>query len=105
MKNLEVHNLYKIVKKISKNQEINYLVTKKDDFELELIFSNHTKTTWLSDKRYEYVFLIKGKAEIETENKQKIKLKSGDFFLIQPNLKHQVVKTSKKAIWIAIYHN
>jgi cupin 2 domain-containing protein len=77
-------------------------------FRLEKIVSKGYKTPegkWLNEDNDEFVLMLKGKAELLFENKQKIVLVEGDYFIIPANTNHKVLKTSVKPLcfWLTIH--
>ncbi len=70
---------------------------------VEHIISNSLKNgQWYEQKDTEWVMLLKGSAEIEFET-HNVKLKKGDYLLIEPNQRHRVLSTSDNAHWIALH--
>lgn len=79
-------------------------------FRLEKIVSKGyvtPKTKWLVESKKEFVMLLKGKAELQFETGQRVLLKEGDYLIIPENIKHKVVKTSKRPLcyWLTIHFN
>jgi len=63
----------------------------------------------IEDKLYiqeqnEYVFVIKGKADLEVNNK-KITLNSGDSIFLKAKTPHRILSVQKGTIWLAIYYS
>jgi cupin 2 domain-containing protein len=53
----------------------------------------------------EFLMIIEGYAELELVDKKEIvKMKSGDYMIIPPHLKHKVIKTKKNTIWLAAFY-
>lgn len=50
----------------------------------------------------EWVMLLKGKAELEINNRI-LKLKSGDYCFIPKHTLHRVLSTSKDALWLGVF--
>ncbi|WP_051617823.1 cupin domain-containing protein [Mycoplasmopsis iners] len=89
---------------LKKNSEFFDEIFSNSSIRIEVIYSKNAETDWMRNKFLENVFLLKGKAILEDENQTQITMKSGDFLTIEKILRHKVVKTSKKCIWIAIHH-
>jgi len=60
---------------------------------------------WYDQKKDEWVMLIQGKATLEFPEDEHIELIKGDYLMIPANVKHRVLKTSKKpdCIWLALH--
>ena len=60
---------------------------------------------WYDQARDEWVMLVQGKATIEFPENEHIELIKGDYLMIPANVKHRVLKTSKKpdCIWLALH--
>ena len=100
--------LYKINKKlkIEKGQEIIKEIFSNNDVKMEIITSNNAsspKGFWYNQDQNEFVYLSKGKAILNIDNKI-YNLKKGDYLNIPANLKHRVEKTSKKCIWLCVFY-
>ncbi len=94
--------------KINPEKEIFEKILSTKKITIERIISYGQKTPedlWLYDKRNEWVLLLQGKATLLFENKKIVKMKQGDYILIDSRTKHKVTYTSKKppCIWLAIY--
>jgi len=77
-------------------------------FKIERIVSKgHTspQTGWYDQEENEWVFLVKGEALLEFENK-KVHLQEGDYINIPAHTKHKVAWTKPKSetIWLAVFY-
>jgi len=77
-------------------------------FKIERIVSKgHTspQTGWYDQEENEWVFLVKGEALLEFENK-KVHLHEGDFINIPAHTKHKVAWTEPncETIWLAVFY-
>lgn len=69
-----------------------------------IVSSGHT-TDWYDQEEEEYVILLQGTAHLEYENKEIVKLQSGDTLHLPAHKRHRVVYTSKEppCIWICVF--
>jgi len=89
--------------------EIFETILQNDCILLERIISDGQTTPdgkWYDDDRDEWVLLLKGKAEIEFEDGEKVGLLPGDYLLIKANRRHKVTYTDlqNKTIWLTLYY-
>jgi len=101
-------NIFDGINNLSKDAEHFEKIFQSEKFKIERIISFGQVTPkgeWYNQEQDEYVMLIEGKAELEFEDKRRVKLTKGDYLLIPAHLKHKVTQTSKKppCIWLAIY--
>ena len=72
-----------------------------------IISKGHTspKFGWYDQEENEWIFLVKGEALLEFENK-KVHLKEGDYINIPAHTKHKVAWTepNSETIWLAIFY-
>jgi len=59
---------------------------------------------WYNQDEYEFVLLLKGRAQLIFENKSKVDLKEGDWLIIEPHERHRVEYTSKDATWLCVFY-
>jgi len=84
-------------------------VVETDNFKVERIVSdghNSPSNFWYDQNRNELVLILKGSAELEFENDEKLELKEGDYLIIPAHKKHRVESTDKsqKTIWLAVHY-
>lgn len=80
-------------------------LAKFNNARITLIRSHEFKEgVWYDQAEYEWVVLLQGHATIAFETTS-ISLQSGDTLTITPHCKHQVVSTSKDALWLAVHIN
>lgn len=98
------------IKKLISNKEVIEKLLETENIRVERIVSNgeiSPKDFWYNQKNGEWVCLIQGTAiiEFEEEEKEKVKLKAGDYLFIPAYKKHRVSSVSKNpnCIWIAIH--
>jgi len=89
------------------NKEIFETLLKTPNIKIERIISfghNSPIDFWYNQSQNEWVMIIDGEAKIEFEDNI-IKLKKGDYFLIEKYKKHRVewTKPNKPTIWLAIF--
>ena len=90
------------------NEELFETIVSGKNILIERIISNgqkSPKTGWYEQEKDEIVFLLKGKAKIEFENKKTFNLQEGDYLQIKSGIKHKVIETSENppCIWLAIH--
>ncbi len=88
------------------DKEIIEKFIEKDGIRIERIasFSDRSEGGFYYDQEeYEFVVLIKGKAQLFFENKGKFDLKAGDWLIIEPHERHRVEYTSKDALWLCVF--
>jgi len=71
---------------------------------VRIVSSNNIKIKEYCQEENEFVLLLEGFATLEINGKIK-NLTKGDYLLIKANTPHKVLKTSKGALWLAIYYN
>ncbi len=104
----EVKNLFgNIPEKIT--EEIFEDILRTDKLRIERIISEGHKSPegfWYDQTENEFVLLLKGYAQLEFEDGNKVELNEGDYLIIPAHLKHRVDKTSKdkETIWLAIFY-
>ncbi|KKB27010.1 hypothetical protein MM26B8_02840 [Mycoplasmopsis meleagridis] len=89
---------------LKKGKEKFDLIYDSKNFYIQIIYSKKVNSSWMKNDTIENVFLLKGKAILEDENKNIIKMKKGDFLTIKEELKHKINWSSRKCIWIALHH-
>ena len=86
-----------------RDKEIITTLLKHKNIEVKRIVSNSLITpNTFKQKEDEFVILLEGSAKLEINGEIKT-LKRGDFLFIPANTKHTLLKTNKKAIWLAIH--
>lgn len=83
-------------------------ILEKDNIRIERIISHGNISEagfWYDQDENEWVILMKGEAEIEYKNGQKLKLNKGDYVFIPMHIKHRVSYTSpdETTVWLAIF--
>lgn len=69
---------------------------------IEKIYSNNASTHWLIQDEIEIVYLVKGSAELEYEDRI-VRLNKGDYIYIDKYIKHRVRSTSKDCEWFCVF--
>lgn len=97
-----IQNLY-LKEEPQKNSEIFSILFQNNSLKIESIRS------WLKEpgeiynqEEDEWVLLIQGKAKLKIED-QIFELSSGDYCFISKHTPHQVLSTSKNALWLGIF--
>lgn len=93
-----------------KNQELIETILEQGDFKVERIVTikpYEKPGEWYDQEQDEWVLLLQGTASLEFENKEIIKLNSGDYIFIPAHKKHRINHSSSKpqCIWLAIFGN
>lgn len=85
--------------------ELTEILAGSDNVRFERIISTGQTSSWYDQDEGEYVFLLKGEAEIAYEDKPSVHLKEGDWFYIPPHEKHRVAYTScnPPCIWLCVF--
>lgn len=79
------------------------------DFKLDRIISeghNSPPNFWYDQDKNEFIFLLKGKAELSFDNGEKYELIPGDYMIINAHQKHRVDRTdpNQKTFWLTIFY-
>ncbi|AEA33788.1 cupin domain-containing protein [Hippea maritima] len=89
------------------DDEIFETIANSGDVRIERIISNgqtSPKGFFYDQDEYEFVILLKGEAELLFEDSGRIRLKEGDYLIIEPHRRHRVEYTSKPAIWLCVFY-
>ncbi len=89
------------------DEEIFETITKSEYVRIERIISNGQKSPegfFYDQDEYEFVLLLEGEAELFFKEKGRVRLKKGDYLVIEPHELHRVEYTSKPAIWLAVFY-
>ena len=93
----------------NKNSEefIEEILSRQNNFRIERIVSQghvSPKDFWYDQDEFEWVAVLQGEAELEFKD-YKIKLKPGDYVLIEPHELHRVSWTSSapQCVWLAVF--
>ena len=100
-------NLFDLPDPLPHNEDIIDLV-RSDDIRIERIVSTGQTTPageWYDQDQDEWVVLIQGKAVLEYETGEKLRLSAGDHVLLPAHCRHRVAYTSPQppCIWIAVF--
>ena len=66
------------------------------------IVSNLARTEWYDQEEDEWLVLLEGRAELETEDGT-VSLAKGDTLLLRAHCRHRVVSTSENALWLTVH--
>ncbi|WP_035588471.1 cupin domain-containing protein [Hippea jasoniae] len=100
-------NVFEGIEIGQKGEEIIETITKSENVKIERIVSYNSfskKGFYYDNDEYEFVILLYGEAKLYLESKGMVKLKSGDYMIIEPHDKHSVEYTSNPAVWLCIYY-
>ena len=100
-------NLFNLPDPLPHNEDIIDLV-RSDDIRIERIVSTGQTTPageWYDQDQDEWVVLIQGKAVLEYETGEKLRLSAGDHVLLPAHCRHRVAYTSPQppCIWLAVF--
>lgn len=104
---MKIENLFRLPSELVEGKEKFETILKTGNFYVERIISkgNCPSDELMIQDWTELVFLLKGYAELELDNKEIIKLNEGDYILIPKQLPHRVLKTDDfETIWLAIHY-
>ena len=92
--------------KLPLHEELNTTIAQSPNIRIEHIISAGQTSGWYDQEQTEFVALLEGNAEIEFENKPKIKLQKGDTLIIAPHERHRVSYTSTKptCVWLCVFY-
>ncbi len=82
-------------------------IVEKGCVRIERIVSNGDSSEegfFYDQDEYEFVLLMQGNATLFFEGEGYVKLKRGDYLIIEPHKKHRVESTSKDAIWLCVFY-
>ncbi len=88
------------------DREIVEKLVEKGNVRIERIasFGDRSEDGFYYDQdEYEFVLLLKGRAQLLFEDKGKVDLKAGDWLIIEPHERHRVEYTSKDALWLCVF--
>ncbi|MFP3983804.1 MAG: cupin domain-containing protein [Desulfurivibrionaceae bacterium] len=79
-----------------------------EDFVLERIVSRGQATPdgeWLRQERAEWVILLSGRAVLEFEDRDRVRLGPGDYLLIAAGERHRIAWTDpdRESVWLALH--
>jgi cupin 2 domain-containing protein len=105
---VEIKNVFSIAG-LDLHDEFFENILETQNFRVERIISRGHKSPenfWYDQETNEFVLLLKGEAELEFENKGKLKLKPGDYLIIKAHEKHRVAMTKNdgESFWITIHY-
>ena len=58
---------------------------------------------WYDQDEDEWVVVLRGKATLEFEGGELVRMQEGDYVTIPRHLKHRVQQTDAKTIWLAVH--
>ena len=88
------------------DREIVEKLVEKGNVRIERIasFGDRSEDGFYYDQdEYEFVLLLKGRAQLLFEDKGTVDLKAGDWLIIEPHERHRVEYTSKDALWLCVF--
>ena len=102
-------NLFDLPNPLPEDEEFTELFHSKD-LRIERIVSIGQTTPageWYDQDQDEWVVLIQGKAVLEYETGEKLRLSAGDHTLLPAHCRHRVAYTSRQppCIWLAVFGN
>lgn len=105
---MQSSNIFEKIPKNLKDEFFEKLIS-KDNLRVERIISkghSSPKSSWYDQDCDEWVILLQGEAILSFEDKDDVKLKSGDYINILAHIKHKVSWTTpdKETIWLAIHY-
>lgn len=83
------------------------ILAQSGNFRVERIVSNRASSPvgfWYDQGEDEKVWVLRGEAEVEFENKSVV-LRKGDGLLIKRHTLHRVKRTSTDCVWLAVFGN
>ncbi len=91
----------------SSGKEIIEQLIEGNDIIIERIasFGDRSEEDFYYDQdEYEFVLLLKGRAQLLFEDKGTVDLKAGDWLIIEPHERHRVEYTSMDALWLCVFY-
>ena len=88
-------------------KEVIESIVEKGCIRIERIVSNgdcSSEEFFYDQNEYEFVLLMQGSATLFFENEGYVKLKRGDYLIIEPHKRHRVESASKDAIWLCVFY-
>lgn len=86
----------------NKGEDFTTLLEKENIKVVRIVSSDNLEDKDYCQEEDEFVILLKGKATLNIDGKNKI-LTKGDTLYIPAKTKHKVLSTQKGTLWIAIY--
>ncbi|WP_025209852.1 cupin domain-containing protein [Hippea sp. KM1] len=89
------------------DEEIFQTIASSESVRIERIISNGQASPegfYYDQDEYEFVLLLKGEAVLSFDDSGSVRLKEGDYLIIEPHRKHRVEYTSKPAIWLCVFY-
>lgn len=103
------NNIFKLPASLTSEEYFEKLVEQESFFIERIISEGHVtpEGEWYDQETNEFVMLIKGSAEIEFGNSDKIEMNPGDYINIPKHVKHRVNRTDEKGktFWLAVHYN
>lgn len=105
---MDKSNIFTNIPKDIKDEIFEDIVS-KSSFKIERIVSKgHTSPEkgWYDQKSDEWVIVLKGEAVLSFEDKEDVKLSTGDYINIPAHTKHKVSWSAPdiETIWLAVYY-
>ncbi|MDU1023301.1 MAG: cupin domain-containing protein [Peptoniphilus harei] len=99
-----MNNLYNVFKniKFSNDGEIEEKIYEDESLKIIRTMSLDQVTGFYDQEELEFVFLLRGKAQIEYDDGRIIKLEKGDTLEIRPHEIHRV-SWQEEAVWLCIF--
>lgn len=99
-----MNNLYNVFKniKFSSDGEIEEKIYEDEGLKIIRTVSLDQVTGFYDQEELEFVFLLRGKAQIEYDDGRIIKLEKGDTLEIRPHEIHRV-SWQEEAVWLCIF--
>ena len=105
---MDTGNIFQTIPEISRDTEVFETIFSNRFVEIERLVSVGVVTPeneWSDQEKAEWVMVLQGEAELTFEDGRKTEMKTGDFMLIEPHVKHRVSYTSTEpaCIWLAFH--
>jgi cupin 2 domain-containing protein len=91
-----------------REREVVERILETEGFRIERIFSHgHASAPghWYDQDRNEWVALLRGTAALSFADGRTVEMKSGDYLLLERNVKHRVERASEDALWIGVLYS
>ena len=100
---MEIHNLYENLH-FDSAREFSGPLIEPGRIRIERICSSGQAGDLCDQDEHEWVLLLEGEAEILfVDGHEQVRLKGGDYLLIEAHRRHRVTYTSPRCLWLCVF--
>jgi cupin 2 domain-containing protein len=102
---IRVDNLFANLPELSESEQ-SLSLFEKTSIKIERIVSESYSSPagfWYDQDEDEWVVVVRGKATLEFEGGELVRMQEGDYVTIPRHVRHRVQQTDPKTIWLAVH--